>query len=209
MQRRQFLRNGLLLGAAGAVPGTVLAANNFDEARRTLLADNIVKYGIPSTRTGLVLPSLDDSEMYNLLQELLAYAIRIQHLELVKSFVEQGADVHAYAGQYWTPLHRAVWAKSIDIVKYLVSRGADVNAKDHRGYTPLHESSTESTVEILEYLISQGADIHAQNRYGGTALDCAIKCLDETIKFENILEKTPADIERLHKVIDVLHRAMG
>ena len=130
MQRRDFLRSGLLLGATGTVPGATLAVNNFDEARRTLLADNIAKYATPPTRTGLVLPPLDNSDIV----DLLIHAISRGHVQLVKSLIAQGADVQAADGFGLTPLHHAAChVFDENILTCLVSHGADAHAKDGSG----------------------------------------------------------------------------
>ena len=143
MQRREFLRSGLALGAAALIPNAELAATNdglpdfstipadeleiIEVAERTgplsgsgrVLSQKEVEgllnmmtgdkqWGtigtiedVP-TFTGLVLPPLNDLEVFN----LLVYAIQEKHLEFVKSLIRQGVDVNAKNSMGWTPLER-------------------------------------------------------------------------------------------------------
>jgi ankyrin repeat protein len=160
MQRREFLRTGLLLGATGAVPGIALATSQLS--------------GDLPTITGLVLPPLDDSAVF----DLLVHAIEQKHLGIVKSLIEQGVDVHATMG--WaggTPLHIAASGSSMAIVRYLVSQGADVHAKDNTGITPLHRAVRLScNIDIVKYLVSQGAGINVIDKSGRTPLHEAVQC---------------------------------
>jgi len=122
MQRREFLRSSLLLGATGAVPGVALAASQ--------LSDNA-----PSSAKQVLL-TLNDSEMLDLLK----YAIKRDDLEFVKSLVRQGADVNAKRKYGMAPIYEAARCDSVKTLQYLVSKGADVNAKESCGRTPLHIS---------------------------------------------------------------------
>ena len=263
MQRRDFLRSGLALGAAALIPNTELVATNAElpslsaitenefalldtatqrtgplyagevltqreiEALLTMMTDHDPE-DVPSF-TGLVLPPLNGSEVF----DLLVYAIKKKHLEFVKSLIRQGVDVNAknrigtpldYAVTYSsvevvqylisqgadvnagsgvgdTPLHLAVFENSdIEIVKCLVAHGADVNGRDNFGNTPLFEAVGYSPrIDRLEYLISHGADVHAKNNEGETALDYALK---------RQYADYPATNELLEKAIELLKRAM-
>ena len=201
MQRREFLRNSLLLGASGTVPGVALAASQ--------LSSQVS--GNAPTFTGVVLPPLDDWQMFN----LLVHAVLDEHLELVKSLIEQGASVHAFGKKHGcTVLHIAAQCRSkVEVVQCLVSQGADVNAKDDEGSTPLHHASKFNHIEVVDYLISRGANVHAKDSEGRTALDLAMEVkaknveVMERIGYER--EFGRARIERQRKVIARLRRAMG
>ena len=151
MQRRDFLRSGLLLGATGTVPGAALAASQLANA--------------PPTRTGLVLPPLNDSEMFG----FLIHAIEQGLLEVIKSLVRQGANVQADDGFGLTPLHHAACSNSYDdILAYLVSQGANVHAKDGSGRTPLHVATDH--IDAVKYLVLQDADVNARDIFDSTPL---------------------------------------
>jgi len=91
MQRRQFLHNGLLLGAAGSLLGAGFSANQ--------LSGDLSP---PLTR--LVLPPLNASDTY----DLLIHAIDKGQLDIIKSLIRQGVNVNAKDDFDSTPLHRAV-----------------------------------------------------------------------------------------------------
>jgi ankyrin repeat protein len=149
MQRRAFLHNALLLGATGALPVALAARQLSNE---------------PPTITGLVLPPLDDTDTFDLLE----WAINRERLGIVKSMIEQGIDVNMEGG--WnsaTPLHAAASRRSMEVVQYLISKGANVNATDKDGDTPLHNAHW---IDMIQYLMLQGADVNARGRYGRTPL---------------------------------------
>jgi ankyrin repeat protein len=186
MRRREFLRNGLLLGAAGGVPGAALAASQLS--------------GNPPPRTGLVLPPLDDEPMFG----LMIHAIETNHLVFVKSLIEQGFDVNMKYVLGNTPLHIcAQRTDHVEILQYLISVGADVNSRDESGNTPLHYAiMSNNSLEVIQYLISVGADVHAQDNRGMAALDFAIDA-------EKRYSCTPDMTEWLRQTIALLRRAMG
>ncbi|MCX6771533.1 MAG: ankyrin repeat domain-containing protein [Candidatus Micrarchaeota archaeon] len=79
------------------------------------------------------------------------------NLELVKSLVENGADVNSKGPGDATPLHDAVTmshakVKGADyegIVCFLIEKGADVNAKNKMGYLPLDFAKNKKVIELL------------------------------------------------------------
>ena len=153
MQRRQFLRKGLLFGTAGLLPGTAVSAS-------PLSADS-------SPITGLVLPPLNASGV----NDLLIHFVEKEQLEAVKSLLGQGVDVNGQNENGWTPLHHAaIHNSNATVVEYLISQGADVNARDEVGRTPLHNAALSGSVEIIQYLISQDADVNAKDNDGWTPL---------------------------------------
>jgi len=220
MKRRQFLRNGLLFGTAGSLPGAALMARQLS--------------GDASPLTGLVLPPLNDTDLY----DLLVLALKKEHLELVKSLIEQGVDVNAKGKYGKTSLYHVLWhSANTDVLEYLIARGADVNAKDDSGRTPLYEAVScykcningakylvlhgadvntrdnigctllHATVhcaifvntDIVQYLIAQGIDIHAKDMDGRTALDYAWESKANNAKYELSCENVSAAFELLRE----------
>ncbi|WP_264683262.1 ankyrin repeat domain-containing protein [Wolbachia endosymbiont (group B) of Euphydryas aurinia] len=97
-------------------------------------------------------------------------------LDMVKYFVEKGAEVNAKANDYLAPLQVAAIKGYLDIAKYLIDNGADVNIKtkikNNKIVMPLHlaldYSNTpfgygrENHAKIAKYLINNGADINVK-----------------------------------------------
>ena len=160
MQRRSFLRNGLLFVTAGLFLGTGLPC-------RRLLT-------LPKD-----LPTIADSDIFNRLID----AIRHESPDTIESLVRKGANVNAKGGFCFqslsTPLHYAAAFRtnaSIAVLKCLVSFGADINAKDKTGNTPLHRvawNGNKNAVEVVRFLISKGADVNIKNMNGYTPYDLA------------------------------------
>ncbi|RJR12602.1 ankyrin repeat domain-containing protein [Candidatus Parcubacteria bacterium] len=110
--------------------------------------------------------------------------VRKDYKEIVKLFIENGADVNAKNPSGWTPLH---FAKDIDIAILLIEKGADVNAKTLGNVSPLHESAFRCNKEISQLLIEKGADVNAKDESGSTPLHGIVGVLTFENKKETIL----------------------
>ena len=98
------------------------------------------------------------------LDNQLIEAIKYKNLELVKSIVAQGANIHVNDfGLIWTAFNG-----DIKVMKYLVEQGADIHENNDQ---ELRNASFYGHLEVVKYLVEHGADIHAQNN---SALTSAI-----------------------------------
>ena len=97
-------------------------------------------------------------------------AILANDLELVKNFINQGADVNAKDNLGNPYLSLACQYGSIEIVKELIEKGADVNAKDQNGYTALIRAINRKNLNIAKFLIENGADVNTKINDGSTPL---------------------------------------
>ena len=81
------------------------------------------------------------------------------HLDTVKKFVEEGADLEAKNEKKGhTPLILAVRSRRLEVVKYLVEKGADVNAPSKHGRLPLKFAIVaKKNDDVIKYLKSKGA----------------------------------------------------
>ena len=93
-----------------------------------------------------------------------------ESLSIVKSLVEQGADVNVKDYRNKTALHYAVEAKSLEIIKYLVEHGADVNCKTKRGATALHFAVGTGSLKMVKYLVENGAKVTTKPSRGATTV---------------------------------------
>jgi ankyrin repeat protein len=87
-------------------------------------------------------------------------AVRNGKEELVKLYIEKGADVNAVEKSGYSPLLFGA-SKNLSIYKALVEAGADVNAKTSYGWTLLYVIAGKGRLETFKYLVSKGADIQA------------------------------------------------
>ena len=68
---------------------------------------------------------------------------------VVRTLVEQGADVHAQDARGRRPLHRAARGGHVEVAQALVEFGADINARSADGVRPLHYATNGGHVEVL------------------------------------------------------------
>lgn len=81
----------------------------------------------------------------------LCTAISKGELEIVKKFVEYGADVNEKSNGM-TPLMVAARYNRVDIIEFLISKGADVNMKSEKGFTALKYAELSNAKEAAEVL---------------------------------------------------------
>lgn len=92
------------------------------------------------------------------------------NLDLVKLFIEHGADVQTCDSELtFTPLCWASRTGHYEIVKYLIEKGANVHlGRISEGTSPLYMACQEGHRDIVELLIEHGADILKPTNDDGT-----------------------------------------
>ncbi|WP_306354096.1 ankyrin repeat domain-containing protein [Flavobacterium sp. '19STA2R22 D10 B1'] len=81
----------------------------------------------------------------------LCVAISKGDMEVVKKFVEYGADVNEKSNGL-TPLMIAVRYNNVEMIKYLIDKGANVKAKDDKGLTALRHAEKYNAKDAAAYL---------------------------------------------------------
>jgi ankyrin repeat protein len=84
------------------------------------------------------------------------------HRDLVRLFLDRGADVNARSrnetfARSNTPLHAAAANSRVDVAELLLERGADVNARDGHGFTPLALAANSKSDLLMLMLLERGA----------------------------------------------------
>ncbi|KAJ3280067.1 hypothetical protein HK104_000952 [Borealophlyctis nickersoniae] len=107
--------------------------------------------------------------------------------EVVKVFLDAGADPTGGPNVTETPLHRLAKSyhpKAVESARLLVAAGANVNAVDEQGFTPLHcaaaggngvvwnDNRAEELEALIKYLLEMGADPEAKNKQGLKPVEC-------------------------------------
>jgi ankyrin repeat protein len=81
----------------------------------------------------------------------LIVAISKGDIDIVKKFIEYGADVNEKSNGM-TPLMIAARYNKVEIIKILISKGAHLNEKDENGYTALKYAEISNATEAIQIL---------------------------------------------------------
>ena len=100
-------------------------------------------------------------------------AIRNDDMEMIKMFVEHGADLNKTTSLGESYLHFTAFHNRTELAEYFIDLGMDVNIKKNGNLTPLHIASVTGHREVAELLIEKGADLNAVSTDGGTPLHFA------------------------------------
>ncbi len=100
------------------------------------------------------------------------------NVELLKYFLENGADIHRTNHHGRTVFHRAVRYNNLDVIQFLYEKGGQINQKDNFGETPFLEaigvSFRDQNLEIVKWMTLHGADLSITDREGRGPLQYAL-----------------------------------
>ncbi len=103
----------------------------------------------------------------------LQWAVKNDHLEVVKALLKYGADVNAAAENGVTPVFIAAGNGHLAVVKALLDAEADINAAAKNGVTPLSMAAGNGHLAVVKALLDAEADINAAAKNGVTPLSMA------------------------------------
>ena len=153
--------------------GTSVSATLTRSILLCLLASSIA-YGQPATQGAA---QTTDPKV-----AALADAVRARDLELVRTLVEQGANVNGLdtrpevAGRNGRrPLNWAALGNDTAMIELLLKLGADINGKNVSGFTPLHHAVEAQAVEAITLLLRKGADPTIKNGRNLTPAEFAVE----------------------------------
>ena len=106
---------------------------------------------------------------------VLHLAVFFGHPETARLALERGADLHARAVPFGTPmaLHSAVAGNHASAVRVLLEAGADANAEQTSGWRPLHSAAQHGNLEVVRLLLEHGADPDLRTHGGRVPADVA------------------------------------
>ena len=102
-------------------------------------------------------------------------AARKADWDVVRSLLEEGADVNAAAGDGSTPLQWASYWDDLQSVDLLIRAGADVNAPSDLGVTPLWSAAENGSAAVAQRLLDAVADPNAALLSGETPVMTAAR----------------------------------
>lgn len=123
-------------------------------------------------------------------------AAKDENTALVRSLLQQGADVNErdYTGN--SALNYAASRGYLEIVRVLCENNANVDSRNNKGETPLIGVVSAFGAQretVTRLLLSKGANMDIKNNEGQTAMDIAIKSgrttLIEIMKAEGVKRK--------------------
>ncbi len=106
---------------------------------------------------------LDSQNWKEFKRTALHFASKKGHLEIVKTLIDNGADVNAKDNMGKRALHWASDAGCLQIVQYLIAKGADLNARDNLKRKALDLASNQSFFKTLS--LKHFANADAKKRY--------------------------------------------
>lgn len=134
-------------------------------------------------------------------------------LEIVKTLLENGTDVHTKDWQGHTPLHMAAMCRKLEAAELLLQHGAEINKQDAKGNTPLHCALSDTRfgslsqspryVALIKQLLDWGADPCKQNNQGQTPLDIASQEAQQLVE-KHFVSLLKCKVESLHLQIKTL-----
>ena len=118
--------------------------------------------------------------------------------ELVKFFVEKGADIHETTKAGENCLHIAACHGHLNLCQTLIDdHGFEKNIADNNGWTALHISAQSGSYELVKFFVEKGADIHEKTKAGENCLHIAARKghlnLCQTLIDEHGFDKNIAD----------------
>lgn len=94
--------------------------------------------------------------------------------DVLKVFLDYGADVNAADHWGWSLLHYTSGGGNADMTKMLLEKGANPNAVEReRGQTPLHRAAFRGHKTVAEMLLAHEAKMDTRDWYGKTPLALA------------------------------------
>jgi ankyrin repeat protein len=126
---------------------------------------------------GADINSRDDRDL-----TILRWAVRRNHIDVVKLLLEKKAKINDVSNMGWSALMEAAMGGYTDIAELLIKKGADVNLKTTVNGTALYFASYEGFIDVVKLLLENGADPNVEVDTSGfdyddtdTALTVAIQ----------------------------------
>jgi uncharacterized protein len=107
------------------------------------------------------------------LESILLEAASAGNTDMVRSFLENGANIEVKNDVGATPLIFASAKGQVQVVAMLLEKGANVNAKTTSGITPLMAAASGGYADVVKLLLAKGANVSAKDQQGRTALSMA------------------------------------
>ena len=168
--------------------------NLYIESEHSYWLVSLLKYAVQNNYIELIQLLLDHkANIINLPEDsALHEAVIYNKPEIIKLFLQYGADPNAQAMLKDTSLHIATLKNLNNIVQLLLQHGANPNIQNAYGYTPIYWAISERNKPTIELLINYDADLTVVDNKGNTPVKFALLYGYKDIA--NFLEHGPADV---------------
>jgi ankyrin repeat protein len=93
----------------------------------------------------------------------LYYTSLNDHLDILRSLLDTGAEVNAQGGHYGNALQAASQGGHEQVVKTLLDKGAEVNAQDEEYGNALQAASHRGHKQVVKMLLDAGVHQHQED----------------------------------------------
>lgn len=105
---------------------------------------------------------------------LLKIAVLNSQVNIVRTLLDEGADVNAPDSNGTICLHTAVDIGNKDVVRLLVEKGSYLNGRNDNYETPLAVSVTKENVAVVNILLDKHANVNITDSFGNSPLHVAV-----------------------------------
>ena len=117
-----------------------------------------------------ILGGIDINSRNDLGTPLINVAVRNDNVDLVKKFIELGADINIVSeDRGYTPIMDAVWRGNLELTKLFIKHGAQLNTISKEGQSNLVLAVGADKTKIVQVLAKAGADPDIKDQMGMSA----------------------------------------
>jgi hypothetical protein len=122
---------------------------------------------------------------------LLQKAIELNHFNILKLLIEEGANINQVDDNGVSILTMAVFYDRFEMVKFLIAKGANINSRDKNGDTPImyacnHVIEMNNRYSIVRWLVDCGVLLGYKSKNGDTAQILAELAFEHNDSIENL-----------------------
>eukprot|EP01155_Anaeramoeba_flamelloides_P024255 Anaeramoba_flamelloidesa809508_40.p1 GENE.a809508_40~~a809508_40.p1 ORF type:complete len:579 (-),score=150.49 a809508_40:32-1768(-) len=123
----------------------------------------------------------------------LIYACENNHINILNTLIEHGADVNQLGTNGQSALHFASACSSDSCLKMLLNLDIEIDLRDNIGHTALHCSCAAGSLKCIKLLIEAGCKVNVKDYFGSTPLHEAA-CINNSKIFDYLVNVGKADI---------------
>jgi ankyrin repeat protein len=141
------------------------------------------------SHNGAVEERISKEEVEKITGEMCINIIWNCNLEMVKSYIEKGADINLKHGTFNdTSLFLVASHGDLECMEYMIDNGGDVNVINNKGHSILDYALVDGKIEIAELLTKEGISVNSENTKDITILMILAMAKDKHVWHKRALE---------------------